>query len=332
MKRLEHSTFATRHHLGVALLLLLSFSAVPARAGYYKLVRMSGSGTINQTGRPPEPINTYWEEGYGSEPGGIPLPVTEVNPDSDLTCTFTETYEFEWVEDYPGETPQPETWGIDWDHTLTWWGTSGLEYESGGISGYTKATVNTSGGTSSHELSGSATYVPPGPASEQGDLGELIGWLEFPLNGHSPSVTVAYEAGIIVFGPVFAQIGLQRGGGGKAAHSVSIINPSNGAPPVSVGANVDIDVDYSTTRRGKAGAPVPPGKTPTPYKVLITVQPPSGAAQTMTFQVSTASGSVAAGFVPNAVGGWKIFCALEVSDGKKWHRVATTGPRVVTVQ
>jgi hypothetical protein len=321
-------------------LLLTWLAAAPAHAGYYKLVRYSGQGSYQRTAydgtTTTEQLSSYWDEDFMGAPGISPFDTVELNPGEQLDGQFNETYEFQWVEDYPGELPQDDTWEVDWDSTIEWIGNSGQAWEPASMTGSTEASINSSSGTTTHKLSGSMSSTPDGMGganvTEVGHVGQCIGWLEFPLSGASPSVTVTYKMAMALQ-LVGGRIGQQKQGPKRSANSINITAPTGTTPLPNMVATV-ISVDFSSTKRGKAGAQDQPGDPLTRFRCKFTITSPSGVPTSFHtyFDRSSSPPPTQVNWTPIGTGNWKIQCGLEVSDGKKWNRIATSTQVIVPVQ
>jgi hypothetical protein len=162
----------------------------------------------------------------------------------------------------------------------------------------------------------------------------MVGWLDFTLEGENPSVTVLYQASVTVTGPAMVWFAQKRTPAATKASRIDIESPS-GNTSLQPNEPISILVKWSTTDRGKPGAPEidENGNPVNPthrYLVMITAMPQQGLIHQKPVFTNDASNTVARLFGFPAGSGVVTFKAtLYVSDGKKWHPKAAT-PQVVT--
>jgi len=228
--------------------------------------------------------------------------------------------------------PQPDTWGIDWDSRITWGPTSGMEFSPASMSAYTKAEA----AGQAYELKYGFTWTPPGAEDPDGTLvetddgdGDRIGWLDFEVNGAQVEITVTYTASIACNGPFVGYISLQRNRPAPQHTKVELTKP---ATDITVQRSQDIllEVRWSTTKRGKLGAPEPTGFAPCTYRteIQITSYPD------FEFHHDTPTGTFPlrlSGGIPNS-GVYQVKAVLYVSDGRKWRESGRSQVRTITVR
>lgn len=206
-----------------------------------------------------------------------------------------------------------------------------MEHSPASMSAYTKA--ETAGAV--YALEYGFTWTPPSPGDPDGELvptgdgdGDRIGWLEFEVNGPEVQITVTYTASLVCHGPFVGYLQLARAQPARQQTTVEIVRPPNNIV-VRAGETVTIEARWSTTVRGKPGAPSdPPGRV---YRVWISVTNQFGT-NSPSVDVNNAAGSFTVNYPFVVPGVHSVKSSLYVSDGKRWRRIGRSSERQITVR